>query len=216
MERHNMDTLQGKKPVILLIEADDALRRLIVLGLQNRNMHVIEASSAEQVPTLNVEHLDMLVLDVDGGIDGDWSVLEAAQSHPLFSTLPIVVLCWEDRLPMSANRRVAATTLISTSQMVYLAKPFDARLLHDTIDQLLAAQAAERQAREARAEQLLLADYNTTHTASSPWPVVTAVGLLLAVIGFMLQIILAAIGIIVVIVALLLWTLGGKSEPCLA
>ena len=117
---------------------------------------------------------------------------------------------------MSANRRVAATTLISTSQVVYLAKPFDARLLHDTIDQLLAAQAAERQAREARAEQLLLADYNTIHTTSSPWPVVTAVGLLLAVIGFMLQIILAAIGIIVVIAALLLWTLGGKSEPYLA
>src|ERR1051326_8462255 len=60
-----MDTVQGKKPVILLIEADDALRRLIGLGLQHRNMHVIEASAAEQVPTLNVEHLDMLVLDLD-------------------------------------------------------------------------------------------------------------------------------------------------------
>ncbi len=211
-----MDTLQGKKPVILLVEADDALRRLIVLGLQNRDMHVIEASAAEQVPTLNVEHLDMLVLDVDAGINGDWSVLEAAQSHPLFSTLPIVVLCWEDRLPVSTSKRTPATTLVSSSQVIYLAKPFDARLLHGTIDQLLAAQAAEKQVREARAEQLLLADYNTTHATSSPWPVVTAVGLLLAVIGFMLQIILAAIGIIVVIAALLLWTLGGKSEPYLA
>src|ERR1700730_10398989 len=124
MERHNMDTLQGKKPVILLIEVDDALRRLIVLGLQNRNMHVIEASSAEQVPTLNLEHLDMLVLAVDGGINSDWSVLEAAQSHPLFSTLPIVVLCWEDRLPMSANRRVGATNLLYTFQVVYLETPF--------------------------------------------------------------------------------------------
>ena len=210
-----MDTLQGKKPVILLVEADDALRRLIVLGLQNRDMYVIEASAAEQVPTLNVEHLDMLVLDVDAGISRDWSVLDAAQSHPLFSTLPIVVLCWEDRLPMSASKRASATTLISSSQIIYLAKPFDARILHDTIDRLLTAQAAERQAREARAEQILLADY-TAHAAPSPWPVVTAIGLLLAVIGFMLQIILAAIGLLVVIVALLLWTLGGKSEPCLA
>src|SRR5947207_8204882 len=146
-----MDTLQGKKPVILLVEADDALRRLIVLGLRNRDMHVIEASMAEQVPTLNVEHLDMLVLDVDAGVDGDWSVLEAAQSHPLFSTLPIIVLCWEDRLPISANKHAATTALMATSQVIYLAKPFDARLLHGTIDQLLAAQAAERQAREARA-----------------------------------------------------------------
>jgi CheY-like chemotaxis protein len=211
-----MDTLQRKKPIILLVEADDALRRLMVLGLQNRDMHVIEASTAEQVPTLDVEHLDLLVLDVDAGISDDWSVLEAARSHPLFSLLPMVVLCWEDRLPVSANGRGTAATLIPASQVVYLAKPFDARLLHGTIDQLLAAQAAERQAREARAEQILLADYTTTHTASSPWPVVTAVGLLLAVIGFMLQIVLAAVGVVVVIAALLLWTLGSKSGPCLA
>ncbi len=210
-----MDTVQGKKPVILLIEADDALRRLIGLGLQHRNMHVIEASAAEQVPTLNVEHLDMLVLDVDTGVGSDWSVLEAAQSHPLFSTLPIVVLCWEDRLPVSASGQATTTTVVASSQVIYLAKPFDARILHNTIDQLLTAQAEERQAREARAEQLLLADY-ATRAVPSPWPVVTAIGLLLAVVGFLMQIILAAVGIIVVIAALLLWTLGSKSEPCLA
>jgi hypothetical protein len=65
-------------------------------------------------------------------------------------------------------------------------------------------------AEEARAEALLLATYNTAHTAPSPWPVVTAAGLLLVVIGMLVQVAVAAVGFLIVLVALLLWTLGAK------
>ncbi len=41
---------------------------------------------------------------------------------------------------------------------------------------------------------------------------VTAAGLLLAVIGLLLHVIIAITGILVVVVALLLWTLGAKPE----
>ena len=36
---------------VLLIEADRSLRRLLVLGLQYRGMHIIEASSPTNLPS---------------------------------------------------------------------------------------------------------------------------------------------------------------------
>ena len=46
----------------------------------------------------------------------------------------------------------------------------------------------------------------------SIWPLVTAAGLLLAFTGLMIQITITALGLLIVIVALLWWTLGSKSE----
>jgi len=83
--------------------------------------------------------------------------------------------------------------------------------LHTTIGQLLLVRAANEAAIEARAEEVLLASYST-HTSPSVWPVVTAAGLLLAVIGMLIQVAVAALGILIVMVALLVWTLGAKSQ----
>jgi hypothetical protein len=58
---------------------------------------------------------------------------------------------------------------------------------------------------------MLLATYSA-HAAPSVWPIVTAIGVLVAVIGVMLQIAITVVGILIVIVALLLWTLGTKPE----
>src|SRR5207244_7406875 len=87
------------------------------------------------------------------------------------------------------------------------------RILHRTIDQLLAVQASQEAAREQRAEEVLLASYSR-QAAPSPWPILTAAGLLLAVIGIVFQIFVAAAGFLIAIVALLLWTLGtGATGP---
>jgi hypothetical protein len=79
--------------------------------------------------------------------------------------------------------------------------------LYSTIEQILAANAAKEAAAEARAEEILLASYST-HTAPSIWPIITAAGLLLAVIGMLFQVVIVAMGILIAIIALLLWTLG--------
>jgi len=76
---------------------------------------------------------------------------------------------------------------------------------------LLQVRAESLALEEARAEALLLASY-TSHTAPSPWPVVTAAGLLLAMIGMLVQVAVAVIGFLIVIIALLLWTLGSKRS----
>jgi CheY-like chemotaxis protein len=197
-----------KKSTVLLIEPDPVLRRLIVLGLEHRGMRVIEATSAAHLASFEAQTLDLLVLDLDGSAGHQRSFLTDAHAllaHPQFSALPTILLAWE--YPASIN--ATQSTIATVSPIKYLTKPFDARVLHESINQFLLAQAAEEAAREARAEALLLATYEK-HTSPSIWPVVTAAGLLLAFIGMMLQITVTIVGILIVIVALLWWTLEKK------
>lgn len=199
----------GKKPSILLIEADASLRRLIALGLQNRDMHVIEASSPAALPPLDPQQLDLLVLDVDVDARQHQSLPEAIQLHPQFSQVPAIVLTWDNLLPEPPPASSVATA--AATQVLCLPKPFDARKLHRAVERLLQVRAESVAAEEARAEALLLASL-PKHTAPSPWPVVTAAGLLLAVIGMLLQVAVAVVGFLIVIIAMLLWTLGAKRS----
>jgi CheY-like chemotaxis protein len=198
---------QGKQPTVLLIEADSSLRRLIALGLQHRGMHVIEAISPARMPSFDA--VDLLVLDLDGKANRDRTFLASAHdilTHPLLSTVPTILLAWDYPPSLSAPQNVAIAT-----HTKYLTKPFDARILHETIDQLLLARRADEAAYEAQAEELLLATYSR-QTSPSIWPIITAAGLLLAFIGMMLQIVITVVGVLIVAVALLLWTLGSRPE----
>ena len=200
--------LQGKKPTILLIEADASLRRLITLGLQQHDIHVIEASSPTSVASLDVPELDMLVLDIDHGAGSDWSLVEAVEQYPHFTDVPTVVLSWECLIPAHLRTAIPSTTT-SSARVMCLTKPFDARVLHATIEQFLAVRAAKEAAALARAEEMLLASYSA-QAAPSIWPIVTAAGVLLVFIGMMLQIAVTVAGILIIMIALLLWTLGTK------
>src|SRR5436190_1065349 len=86
---------QGNQPTILLIEPDISLRRLVALGLQLRGVQVIEARKLAEVSAFDVQRLDMLVLDIDSSARRDWSQLEAVYSHPVASSLPVIILAWE-------------------------------------------------------------------------------------------------------------------------
>jgi CheY-like chemotaxis protein len=200
-----------KKSTVLLIESDPVLRRLIVLGLEHRGMHVIEAKSTTHMASFEGQQLDLLVLDLDGSAGHQRSFLadaDALLACPQFSSLPTILLAWE----YPASIGAAQSTVATASPIKYLTKPFDARVLHESINQFLLVQAAEEAAREARAEELLLATYAKQASSPSIWPVVTAAGLLLAFIGMMLQIAVTIVGLLIVIVALLLWTMGSRSE----
>jgi CheY-like chemotaxis protein len=199
-----------KKPIVLLIEPDAALRRLIALGLEHRGMRVVEANSPAHLPSFEIQQLDLLVLDLDGGAGRNRTFLSSAHAllaHPQFSTLPTILLAWEYPPALDATQSAVAVA----SSIKYLTKPFDARILHKTLDQFLLARAAAEAACEARAEELLLATY-TKQTSPSIWPFVTATGLLLAFIGMMLQLAVTIVGILVVVIALLLWTLDSRPE----
>ena len=195
--------LQGRKQTVLLIESDTSLRRLITLGLQYQDMHVIEAISPACIPDLNAQLPDVIVLDIDGEVGSNHALLSILQSHPHFSTIPLIVLTW-DCLITGDNYQRSSQTSISC-----LAKPFDARTLHATIEQI--HRTGKESNSVVRQEQQPAP--RTVTPIPSIWPLITAVGLLLSLIGLMTQITVSALGLMVLLVALLLWTLGTKQEP---
>ena len=198
-----VEMLRGIKHTVLLIEADRSLRRLITLGLQYRGMHVIEASSPTSIPTLQSQLPDVVVLDIDSEVGSNHTLLSTFQSHPYFSTIPLVILAW-DCLVASGSHLNSSQTSITC-----LAKPFDARTLHTTIEQI---QDTSKVSSGASRQELLPAKRSVTPTPSI-WPLITAAGLVLAFIGLMTQITISALGLLVILIALLWWTLGTKAEP---
>lgn len=193
---------QGNQPTastVLVLEADFSLRRLIALGLRHQQLLVLEISSLDAVPTTDIENLDLLVLDVDKGFTCNWSLVELVQRHPQLACLPTIVLSWEPAAaPVPAG-------------IICLSKPFDARALHEKIHELLEVRTSEKVAQIAQAEAALLASFEH-RTSPTIWPVITAAGLLLAVIGLLLQLALVIVGVLIVIAGLLLWTLGSQSR----
>jgi DNA-binding response OmpR family regulator len=217
------------RPTIFIIEADTSLQRLITLGLQYRGTHVIAASSLSNLsvieatkegdrkgsplprddePSINVGWVGaipcgrpapgLVILDIDNEMSSNWSLLTTLEAYPHLSTLPIIVLAWECSLPED---------LLQSSfqaKITCLTKPFDARTLYTTIEELLVATTPQSE------ESLLAAQAATP--APSIWPLVTAAGLLLTFIGVMVQFVLVAVGIVIVMAALLWWTLGTKTE----
>jgi DNA-binding NtrC family response regulator len=195
--------LHGTGHTVLLIEADRSIRRLIAIGLEYRGMHVMEASSPGDLTIFETQKPGLVVLDIDGEAGSDHSFLHAVQAHPYLSTLPIVLLAWDSLEPMSSHR--------NTSQMhiTCLTKPFDARLLYATIEHIL---GTSKEKSSTSKQGVLLAAHSEA-PALSIWPLITAIGLLLLIIGLMTQITISALGLLIVIVALLWWTLGTKKEP---
>jgi CheY-like chemotaxis protein len=205
---------------VLLIEQDPSLRRLMALGLQYRGMRVVEATSSAHLPGPDSEEQppDLLLLDIDGGVNSDLSLLTTIQAHPYLSTLPMVLLAWENVLLGPADIHHSTTHAIhathpAQAHIACLTKPFDARALYTTIEQLLLENASAPQAASAALaaqEVLLLAQ--TASPAPSIWPVITAAALLLTFIGLMVHITIAVLGLVIFLIALLGWALDCRPE----
>lgn len=194
--------LQRTGHTVLLIEADSSLRRLIALGLEYRGMQVIEAGLPTNVPG-DFTPPDVVILDIDGEAGSNYALISTVKSHPSLSSKPLVVLTWDCPVPFASHQNVPQT------QITCLAKPFDARTLHATIEQV----SSERRESSVTAKQEVLQAARSVTPAPSIWPLITAAGLLLSFIGLMTQITLSALGLLVIIVALLWWTIGTKAKP---
>lgn len=197
---------QATRHSVLVIEANPSLRRMIALGLQYRGLRVIEADSLASFLESPAIVPDLMVIDIDGEAGNSQTLLAQAAAHPALAALPVVALAWDDHFAVEMS---AGDTSHSVSSRACLTKPFDARALHTTIDQLL---LDSKETRVAQRQANYLATRRTV-TTPSIWPLVTAAGLLLAVTGLMLQIAVAAVGLLIVMTALLCWTLGAKREP---
>lgn len=207
---------QSIKPTVLLIEADASLRRLMVLGLQYRGMRVVEAHSPASLPLVTIEQPGVMVLDVDGDAKSNWSLLSAIRAYPLLSNLPVIVLAWDCPasvlVPQSqpSADQAEMTETAAAVQITYLTKPFDARALYASIEQILLAQTIQitQTVQETAPQPVMYA----VSSAPSMYPMITAAGLLLAFIGLMGLFLLTFVGLAIVLASLLAWTLGAGSQ----
>ncbi|HLX56276.1 MAG TPA: hypothetical protein VKR83_04560 [Ktedonobacteraceae bacterium] len=198
---------RATRHTVLLVEANPSLRRIIALGLQHRGLRVVEASSPASFPTFPALLPDLLVLDVDGEAGNSHTLLAQAQAHPALANIPVVALAWEKLIPIDSPD---VEGQFIAPPLNCLTKPFDARALHAAIEQiLLNSEVGDQLIAPAQSQENYLAARSAT-PAPSIFPLLTAIGLLLAVIGLMLQITVTAVGLLVVLAALLCWTLGAK------
>ncbi len=193
-----------QKRSVLLVEADAALRRVITLGLRQQGVEVLEASTMRQAQTLLEHHPSLLIVDVDGGISSDWSLLEQARADHQPTLPPVVILTWDGSPAKSAP-------VAQVDQAVWLAKPFDARRLLGEVETLLAAQP--QAAAQTASTRLLEAPEETAAPMQSIWPLVLAAGLALAVSGLLVNPVIVVLGMVVALGAVLLWGFEPGVRP---
>jgi DNA-binding response OmpR family regulator len=218
----------GETHTVLLIEGDVALRRVIALGLQHQGIHVLEAASAQQARALLEQHPSLVIQDIDSAVPSDRLLLPELRARDALSETPAVVLAWE--CSSEVNEQLAGD-----GAAVCLAKPFDARRLLDKVELMLETVAARRAQRQMVAalvgepvlateekqpalvaasvpsapaeQQAAMAELRKVAYTSSPsiWPLVLALGLMLAVSGFLFNLAVVVLGILIVFGAVLLW-----------
>lgn len=211
----------GETHTVLLIERDVALRRVIALGLRHQGISVLEAASAQQARALLEQQPSLVIQDIDSAVPSDRLLLPELRARDALSETPAVVLAWE--CSSEVNEQLAGD-----GAAVCLAKPFDARRLLDEVSAMLetvAARHAQRQAVTALAAEeapalvaasaassptespAALADLRELVPASSPsiWPIVLALGLMLAASGFLINLAVVVLGVVIVFGAMLLW-----------
>ncbi|HEY7123227.1 MAG TPA: hypothetical protein VH540_04705 [Ktedonobacterales bacterium] len=199
-----------QKRSVLLVEADAALRRVISLGLRQQGVEVLEAASTKQAQTLLERNPALLIVDVDGGVASDWSLLERVKADHQPASPPVVILTW-DCSPLQGQAAGKSVQMANVDRAVCLVKPFDARRLLGEVETLLAAQPQE--VAQPAAARLLEAPEEMPVPAQSIWPLVLAAGLALAVSGLLVNPVVVGLGIVVAFAALLLWGFEPGTRP---
>ncbi len=222
--------LLADTPTVLLVERDAALRRVIALGLQHQGISVLEAASAQQARALMEQHPALLILDVDSDLAGDRALLPELRAYDGLARTPAVVLTWDCSSELSDQ-------LEGDTAAVCIAKPFDARRLFTEVAVLLEAAAQRRRMEHAVAAAVgqpalaaspgqvvevlqdapraaLVEVREEVHTSSpSIWPVVLALGMMLAASGFLIHPVLVVFGVLVILGSMLLWGFEPSARP---
>lgn len=222
-----MPSHEQRDQTVLVIEPDGALRRIMALGLLQRGFQVIEARSLGAAWELATSTPAAVVLDISLGPNSEWMLLRTLRSHRLLGASPLVLLAWD--CPSDASLVGERTT-----PCVCLSKPFDARALLDAVETVLVApagvllHAVDRQAAAAPAAPDAAVDGEAPPVPSvdavsasagdraastaSIWPLVTAAGATLTVVGLLVHVAFVILGIAIIFASILWWT-GETTGP---
>jgi CheY-like chemotaxis protein len=114
---------------ILLVEDDAAIRETIAELLEEEGYRVASAANgAEALELLSAPELpSVILLDLMMPVMSGWELHEALQDDPRLASIPVVVI--------SASRSTERLAPIEAA--AFLAKPFDATRLLDTVGRLV-------------------------------------------------------------------------------
>jgi DNA-binding response OmpR family regulator len=188
------------EPSIVVVEADADLGHVVALALEHHGrpiqLYRSLADAWEAVQTAPA----LVVLDAGPAAPGGWNALAAVERHRLLGTAPVVLLAWEcavdDSAPLGHGARVC------------LAKPFDARALDEAVAALLspAQTALVSSGVGAAATEDASVDAEPAQSPSV-WPMVTAAGGFVSVVGFMVHPSYVVGGLAIMLAAILRWAL---------
>lgn len=122
---------------ILVVDDEQDILNLIRLSLEPAGFRVLRARRSEEALDLALRELpDLLVLDIVlPGFDG-LELLKRLRRHPKFQQVPAIVLSARaNTVDQRRMLRIAETD--DTHVDVYLGKPFDPRLLLQTVKEVL-------------------------------------------------------------------------------
>jgi DNA-binding response OmpR family regulator len=192
---------------VLLVEGDEALRRVIATGLRLQGMSVLEAASPQQARALLEQRPSLLVVDVDSGLASDRLLLPGLRSYDGLAETPAVVLAWDCSPDLKEQ-------VDNDGAAVCLAKPFDARRLFAEAELLLEAASQRRLVENAVVASVGSFAFDEARPSSpSIWPIVLALGLMLAVSGLLIHPAIVALGVGVVVGSMLLWGFEPGARP---
>jgi signal transduction histidine kinase len=122
-------SVDGRSARVLLVDDDDAVRRVVRGGLELRGFEVLDASSGEAALDLAAKRPEIAVIDYAmPGMDGAQT---AEQLRRLMPQLPIILA--------SGHPDTASIERALGGQATVLRKPFDIGELSDTMSRMLAA-----------------------------------------------------------------------------
>jgi DNA-binding response OmpR family regulator len=187
---------------IVVIEADADLGHIVALALRHHGHPVFIYRSLAEAWEATTDTPALAILDAGPASPQEWSPLAALQRHRLLGTAPVVLLAWECEL---TGARVTGPNV-----RICLAKPFDARALDEAVTALLVRDGSIVAPAPNGVPVASQASMHEPAEAPSPpslWPLATAAGGFIAVVGFMIHPVLVIAGLIVMIGSILRWAL---------
>ena len=124
-------------PVLLIVEDDESLRRILARHLRTLGYRVEEAASAEEAVRSLVGGVrpDLVVLDINLPGDTGWDLLRG----------PALEAAGSPRVVVASATTVRRRQLAEFDVAGYLPKPFPLDTLVDTIERLLTTEDASPQ-----------------------------------------------------------------------
>ena len=112
--------------VVLVVDDDPSIRRLIIAALKRDGYTFLEAPSGrEALEVMRTDHPAVMVLDLMmPGVSG-WDVLQERARDPELVKIPVIVI--------SASRAAEVTATMDQGICAFLPKPFDIGVLSSLV-----------------------------------------------------------------------------------